>query len=61
MAGTGSAGNSGDGIPASQASLMLPSSVVMDPKTRDIYIADYANFAVKIIDGTTGRLMQNRV
>lgn len=54
VAGTGFAGDGGDGLPGSQAALMLPANAIMDPETRDIYIADFSNFAVKAISGTTG-------
>ncbi|KAL8442952.1 hypothetical protein Emed_007046 [Eimeria media] len=55
IAGTGFGGTGGEGLPAPQSYLMLPSNAVMDPETRDIYIADFKNFAIKRVSGTTGR------
>ncbi|KAL8434920.1 hypothetical protein ACSSS7_002807 [Eimeria intestinalis] len=55
IAGTGFGGTGGEGLPAPQSYLMLPSNTVMDPITRDIYIADFKNFAIKRISGSTGR------
>ncbi|KAL8456161.1 hypothetical protein Emag_000007 [Eimeria magna] len=55
IAGTGFGGTGGEGLPASQSYLMLPSNTVMDPETRDIYIADFRNFAIKRVSGATGR------
>ncbi|KAL8432734.1 hypothetical protein Efla_004403 [Eimeria flavescens] len=54
LAGTGFAGNGGEGLPASQSQLMLPANALMDPATHDIYIADYGNYAVKQIASATG-------
>ncbi|CDJ42191.1 hypothetical protein ETH_00023615 [Eimeria tenella] len=34
---------------------MLPTNAVMDSSTGDIYIADYGNYAVKVVYGNTGR------
>ncbi|CDJ66595.1 hypothetical protein, conserved [Eimeria necatrix] len=34
---------------------MLPTNAVMDSSTGDIYIADYGNYAVKVVHGDTGR------
>jgi sugar lactone lactonase YvrE len=54
VAGTGSAGFSGDGGPATQATLNGPSSVVLD-KAGNIYIADTNNLRVRKVD-TTGKI-----
>ena len=57
VAGTGFAGTGGDGLPGPQAPLSLPAHAIMDSATRDIYIADYNNFAVKVVHGDTGMLV----
>ncbi|KAL8273754.1 hypothetical protein Esti_002354 [Eimeria stiedai] len=54
IAGSGFGGTGGEGLPATQSYLMLPSNAVMDPDTRDIYIADFKNFAIKRVSGSTG-------
>lgn len=54
MAGTGFPGSGGDGLPGPETLLMLPTNAVMDSSTGDIYIADYGNYAVKVVYGNTG-------
>ncbi len=49
VAGNGTAGFSGDGGPATQASLNLPSGVVVDPKG-NLYIADRSNNRVRRVN-----------
>ncbi|CDJ49026.1 hypothetical protein EBH_0056350 [Eimeria brunetti] len=54
IAGTGFAGSGSDGLPGPETLLMLPASAVMDSNTGDIYVADYGNYAVKVVRGETG-------
>ena len=49
VAGNGTAGFSGDGGPATKASLNLPSGVVVDDKG-NLYIADRSNDRVRIVN-----------
>ncbi len=49
IAGTGTAGFSGDGGPAVKAQLNLPSGIVVDPKG-NIFIADRSNDRIRVID-----------
>ena len=51
IAGNGTAGYSGDGGPATQATLYFPSAVSIDP-SGDIYIADSSNFVIRMIDAS---------
>ena len=51
IAGTGTAGYNGDQIPATQARLNNPYSVTVD-SSGNVYIADYDNERVRIIDPT---------
>jgi trimeric autotransporter adhesin len=52
VAGTGTAGYSGDGGAATSASLNLPQGVYVDA-SGDIYIADGANNRIRKVNGTT--------
>jgi sugar lactone lactonase YvrE len=49
IAGNGTAGNSGDGGPATQATLYSPSSVYSDP-SGSVYIADGGGNVIRLID-----------
>jgi len=51
IAGTGARAFGGDGGPATQAKLNLPSSVVVDTNG-DVITSDQANFRLRMIDGT---------
>jgi len=53
VAGTGSSGFSGDGGPATSATLTEPSGIVFDA-AGDLYIADWGNFRVRKVDASTG-------
>lgn len=53
VAGTGEAGYSGDGGPATHATLNEPYSLEIDANG-DIYIVDRLNAAVRKVDGSTG-------
>jgi sugar lactone lactonase YvrE len=53
VAGTGSAGFSGDGGPATSATLFLPAGIALD-SAQNLYIADAANFRVRRVDAQTG-------
>jgi Bacterial Ig-like domain (group 3)/NHL repeat len=53
IAGTGAAGNSGNGGPATSATLSAPSAVTVTPDGA-IYIADTGNGVVRRIDPVTG-------
>ena len=54
IAGTGTLGYSGDGGPATSASLGYPRSVTIAAVTGDIYIADTFNDAIRMITKSTG-------
>lgn len=56
IAGTGTAGYSGNGIPATQATLNGPTSVAIDA-TGNLFIADFNNSAVRKVD-LTGTMSQ---
>ena len=49
IAGTGDSGFRGDGGPAPEASLNLPSSTVFDPAGR-MYISDQGNLRIRLVD-----------
>jgi len=49
-----SAGCSGDGGLATSATLFRPADIVFDSETRDMYIADEWNHAIRRVDGATG-------
>ena len=51
VAGNGTAGFSGDGGPATQASLNLPSGIVVDNKG-NLYIADRSNNRVRVVNSS---------
>jgi sugar lactone lactonase YvrE len=53
VAGTGSQGFSGDGGPATGATLFLPAGIALDPN-RNLYIADSGNSRVRRVDAQTG-------
>jgi GT2 family glycosyltransferase/DNA-binding beta-propeller fold protein YncE len=56
VAGDGSAGdgqNVGDGGPATEAHLNMPSDVAIDPRTGDLYIADMHHNRIRKVDART--------
>jgi streptogramin lyase len=53
IAGTGQAGYSGDGGPATMATLRAPHELVFDPKG-DLYVAERDNHVIRKIDMKTG-------
>lgn len=53
MAGTGKKGYTGDGGPATEATLNLPHEIRFD-KEGNYYLADMANHAIRKVDGKTG-------
>lgn len=53
IAGTGTAGYSGDGGPASSAQLNHPEWITID-KVGNLYVSDWSNRVVRRIDATTG-------
>ena len=54
VAGTGGAGYTGDGGPATQATMSEPYSLQVDRSHGDIYIVDRLNAAVRKVDAATG-------
>ena len=54
VAGSGEAGYSGDGGPATQATMREPYSLQVDRDNGDIYIVDRLNAAVRKVDAATG-------
>src|SRR5262245_325686 len=54
FAGTGVAGFSGDGGPASSAQLRQPHSIAIDPSRRSLLICDIGNHRVRRVDFATG-------
>ena len=54
FAGTGSAGFSGDGGPASRAELRRPHSIVIDARNRRLLICDIGNFRIRSVDLASG-------
>ena len=55
LAGTGTAGFSGDGGPASQAQLRQPHAIALDPEGR-LLICDVGNHRVRRVDLANGRI-----
>lgn len=53
LAGTGTAGFSGDASAATSAQLNAPASVVADA-AENVYIADAGNFRIRRVDAVTG-------
>ena len=57
LAGTGQAAFSGDGGPASAATLHWPHGVAVDPGGAGLYIADSANHRIRRVDLASGVIM----
>lgn len=53
VAGTGSAGYNGDGIPAETAQVNLPHAVAVLPGTADVVVADPGNARIRLITDAT--------
>ncbi len=53
VAGTGTAGSTGDGAAATSAKLNAPAGVAVD-SARNIYIADSGNHTIRLVPSTTG-------
>jgi DNA-binding beta-propeller fold protein YncE len=56
LAGNGEAGFGGDGGPASQAGMVEPNGLALDPAQRRLFIADVADHRVRVIDLATGTI-----
>ncbi len=56
LAGTGAARFSGDGGPAEKAALNEPAALALDEGRRRLYIADLANYRVRMVDLATGTI-----
>ena len=56
IAGTGAARFNGDGGPAEKAGLSEPVALALDESRGRLYIADLANYRVRVIDFATGRI-----
>lgn len=56
LAGTGAARFSGDGGPADKAALNEPVALALDEQRDLLYIADQANYRVRVVDLETGRI-----
>ena len=55
LAGTGAAGESGDGGPAYSAKLDSPEGLAVDSNS-DVFVCDTGNSVLRAIDGNTGRI-----
>jgi uncharacterized protein (TIGR03437 family) len=49
FAGNGGGGESGDGGPATQASLYYPKGIAIDPISGNVYIADWLNSRIRVV------------
>ena len=56
VAGTGTAGNAGDGGLAINALLNKATGVWVDINNKNIYIVDYANFKIRMVTNSTGMI-----
>src|SRR5436309_10320600 len=56
LAGTGTARFAGDGGPATKAMLNEPVALALDEQRDLLYIADLANYRVRVVDLDTGRI-----
>src|SRR5437867_6463647 len=56
LAGTGTARFSGDGGPGTKAMLNEPVALALDEQRDLLYIADLANYRVRVVDLDTGRI-----
>ncbi len=56
LAGAGAARFSGDGGPADKAALNEPVALALDEQRDLLYIADQANYRVRVVDLETGRI-----
>jgi DNA-binding beta-propeller fold protein YncE len=56
LAGNGSDQTSGDGGPASQASLAEPNGLALNPQQTQLFIADVAGHRVRVVDLATGTI-----
>lgn len=54
--GTGTAGVTGDGSAATAATLSAPRGLAYVPSKKALYIADYSNNRIRMIDGNTGNI-----
>ncbi len=54
IAGTGSTGFSGDGGPATSATLNLPAAVAINRNNSNMYIADWYNSLIRVVNSTSG-------
>jgi uncharacterized protein (TIGR03437 family) len=61
VAGNGNGGFSGDGGPATQASLYYPKGLVVDPLSGNLYISDWLNSRVRVVtpDGNINTVAGN--